>query len=210
MDFKDYYSIMGVSPEASAEEIKKAYKKLARKYHPDVSHEADAQVRFQEIGEAYDVLKDASKREEYDQYRAYMLSGGARQTDFSGQTSFDDLLNSISGRSGMGQSPFRREWQQSTRHPVSISLVEAFRGCTRQLSMTGADGVARKINVTIPAGVSPGKELRLKGQAPGGGDLYLEIRVATDDRFRLEGRDVYLDVPVAPWEQKFKFPPWAA
>ena len=191
---------MGVSPEASTDEIKKVYKKLARKYHPDVSKEADAQARFQEIGEAYDVLKDASKREEYDQYRAYVLSGGGAQTQFGGQFDFDDLINSIFGRSGMAQSGFRQDWRPASRHPTTISLTEAFSGCQRQLSMSGPDGQAKKINVTIPAGISSGKELRLKGQSPGGGDLFLEIHVADDARFRLDNRDVYLELPVAPWE----------
>ncbi|MEX2488687.1 MAG: DnaJ C-terminal domain-containing protein [Pseudomonadales bacterium] len=230
MDFKDYYKIMGVEPDASAEEIKRAYKKLARKYHPDVSDESDAQNKFQEIGEAYDILKDPEKRAEYDQLRTYVNQGGAQrrtadggqtftfeQGDFAG-TDFEDLLKSVFGeredfdmggsRQGFGFGQRRQRQQQGNdiHHALTVTMEEAYHGGSRQVSLAMPDGDTRKINVKIPKGITDGKELRLKGQgqpgsAPGlEGDLYLEIRIASHPVFELEGKNVTLVLPVTPWE----------
>lgn len=211
MDFKDYYKIMGVEPDASADEIKRAYKKLARKYHPDVSDELDAQNKFQEIGEAYDILKNPEKRAEYDQLRTYVNQGGAQhrttgtgggqsftfeQGDFAG-TDFEDLLKSVFGeraefdmggsRQGFGFGQHRQRQQQGSdiRHQLTITAEEAYHGGSRQVSLTMPDGDSRKINVKIPKGITDGKELRLKGQGQPGSSPGLE-------------GDLYLEIKIAP------------
>lgn len=225
VDFKDYYKIMGLEPDASTEEIKRAYKKLARKYHPDVSDEPDAQDKFKEIGEAYEVLKDPEKRAEYDQLRTYVNQGGRQrrtadggrtftfeQGDFQG-TDFEDLLKSVFGdRAGFGGHEnfgFGRQRQQQgsdIRYQLTITAEEAYHGGSRQVALTMPGGEDRKINVKIPKGITDGKELRLKGQGQPGsspgleGDLYLEIKIAPHPMFELEGKDVALVLPVAPWE----------
>jgi len=209
VEFKDYYGIMGVDPAASVEDIRIAYKKLARKYHPDVSQEKDAQQRFQEIGEAYDVLKDPEKRREFDELRAYIDQGepqGGWQYDqqgATGQFDFDELINSIfsSQKSGRG---FEDTWayQPETieRYEISVTLEESYSGCRRLLSITGQGGGIKKVNVVVPAGIVSGNKLRLAGQGNGGNDLYLQIHVEEHEFFRVEGKDIHLEVPVAPWE----------
>ena len=227
MEFKDYYRIMGLEPDASAEEIKRAYKKLARKYHPDVSDEPDAQQKFQEIGEAYDILKDPGKRAEYDQLRTYVNQQGRRdaagggqrftfeESDFEG-TGFEDLLKSIFGeQTGFGRGGFRdfrsgggarARRGEDIRYRLRITAEEAFAGGSRQITLTQPGGGGRKINVKIPKGITHGKELRLKGQGQPGstgdlnGDLYLEIELAPHALFEIEGKDVTLMLPVSPWE----------
>lgn len=232
MEFKDYYKIMGLEPDASAEDIKRAYKKLARKYHPDVSDEPDAQKKFQEIGEAYDILKDPEKRAEYDQLRTYAHQGGRqRQTaggghsftfdesEFEG-TDFEDLLKSIFGERagggfdtggfrdfGFGGARQRHRRGGDLRYRLVVTAEEAYSGGSRQISLADPhSGEERKINVKIPKGITHGKELRLKGQGQPGteagleGDLYLEIEIAPHPVFELEGRNVTLMLPVAPWE----------
>lgn len=227
--FKDYYQTMGVERGASADDIKRAYRKLARKFHPDVSKEANAEERFKEIGEAYEVLKDPEKRAAYDRLGANWQAGeeftpppgwqqqagqqfhGERFTDAS---QFSDFFESLFGggfRHARGPTRRRGEDQHAV---IELTLEEAFRGTTRTLTLAvpeyGADGSAtttrRTLQVKIPAGVLPGQQIRLAGQGlsgPGGGangDLYLEIRLAPHRLFEIEGRDVYLNLPVAPWE----------
>jgi len=223
MKYKDYYQILGVAREASAEEIKKAYRRLARKYHPDVSKEAGAEEKFKEVNEAHEVLSDLEKRAAYDQLGAYRpgqdfrpppgwgdrFGGGG--ADFSG-TDFSDLFSHLFGGHGAagmhagrghgfrGQSaPRGRDIEAS----VTLTLAEAFHGVEKQISLGGLEGAVR---FRVPAGAMPGKRLRLtgKGQASafGGanGDLFLQIEIAPDKRYRLDGKDLYLDTPVTPWE----------
>lgn len=222
MDFKDYYKVLGVEPSATAEEIKRTYKKLARKYHPDVSDEPDAQQKFQEVGEAYEVLKNADKRAEYDELREYVQNpnqfrGGGGQ---SAESQFEDLLRSIfgdgggfrthaqqpgGGNRGFGAYGFdTRDFNQrgrDTHYQLAVTLEEAFRGGNRSLRLGD-----KTINVKIPAGVTAGKELRLKGQGQPGfgeataGDLYLEIHIEPHRQYDVDGDDVILVLPVAPWE----------
>ncbi len=215
MDFKDYYKVLGIEPSATAEEIKRAYKKLARKYHPDVSDEADAQSRFQEVSEAYEVLRNADKRAEYDELRAYVnnpnqFRGTGGQFfnfdgDFSAEDQFADLLRSIFGDqgrfSGFGQFEDHRPRQPSrpTTHALSVSLEEAYRGASRQLRIE-TPGNSKTISVKVPKGIKPGTELRLRGQAPDGGDLYLKIELEPHAEFSIEGDSVMLTLPVSPWE----------
>jgi curved DNA-binding protein len=232
LEFKDYYSIMGVARDATQDEIKRAYRKLARKYHPDVSKEKDAEQRFKEVGEAYEVLGDAEKRAAYDQLGAnwragqdfrpppdwdagFEFSGGGFTGADAGH--FSDFFESLFGR-GFGGGV--RGGQQFHAHgedrhaKILIDLEDAYTGATRTvgLRVPEVDAHGRvatrdhKLNVTIPKGIRAGQHLRLAGQGSAGmgqgkaGDLFLEIEFAPHRLYRVEDRDVYLDVPVAPWE----------
>jgi len=225
MKFKDYYKIIGVSPEASAEQIKTAYRKLARKYHPDVSKEPNAEKRFTDIGEANEVLKDPARRAAYNKLRAAGWSDGQeidapppaqeyRSTsgaDLGADTDFSDFFQSLFGRSHSS----RRQPQGHDVHAAFIiSLEEAYHGGERQFSLQSptindhgemVDKV-RTITVKIPTGVQNGTKMRLRGQGQPGatselnGDLYLELELAPHAFYRIEGRDLTLDIPITPWE----------
>jgi len=219
VDFTDYYEILGVEPTATQEEIKRAFKKLARKYHPDVSNEADAQAQFQAVSEAYEMLKDETKRAEYDELRAYVRSQGQRganqgfrfdSRDFSGDTRFEDILGSIFGRQGFDRGGFSgtqgfRQPGRDLHYKLQISLEEAHKGGDRQLRLQTRQG-EKTISVKIPAGISSGKELRLRGQGEAGmgsaeaGDLYLQIEFLPHAQFEVDGNDIILVLPVSPWE----------
>lgn len=209
MEYKDYYATLGVAKTASEDEIKKAYRKLVRKYHPDVSKEADADARTKELNEAYGVLGDAEKRAAYDslgsgQYRAGQefrpppdWSGGFEGA--SAEDFFADLFAHVGGQRG-GRQGFRMRGDDI--HAVlEISLLDAYTGAQREVSL----GRQRNLKVSIPKGVTAGQQLRLGGQGQPGmngaeaGDLYLEIAFQADDRYRVEGRDVYEIVPIPPW-----------
>jgi curved DNA-binding protein len=237
MEYRDYYKVLGVARTATAEDIKKSYRRLARKYHPDVSKEKDAEQKFKEVQEAYEVLKDTEKRAAYDQLGSDWKSGQqfrpppewASGFEFSGgargggggahafeEQGFSDFFSSLFG----GASPFgpsaRRQQQAGRDHHarIDIDLEEAFGGGARTLDLKRpemkSDGAlelrSHTVRVTIPAGVADGQLIRLAGQgeaAPGGGragDLYLEVHVRPHRLYQLEGRDVTLTLPVAPWE----------
>jgi len=232
MKYKDYYETLGVPRSATQDEIKSAYRKLARKYHPDVSKVADAEARFKEINEANEVLKDPEKRAAYDQMGSNWKAGQEFQPppnwdagfEFRGGDSggfgpgFDasDFFESLFGRQARGPGPRQRAGMQGQDHhaKVLIDLEDAYRGAERSISLRvpveGADGrVAlreRTLDVHIPKGIRPGQRLRLAGQGSAGsgvaasGDLFLEIGFKPHPRYRVEGSDVYVDVPVAPWE----------
>jgi len=236
MEFKDYYKIMGVTPEAGADEIKRAYRKLARKYHPDVSDDPNAEDRFKEVGEAYEVLKDPAKREEYDQLRKGGWRGGQEFRpppgwdsrgdgagfDFSGfgdgggfrsedAGGFSDFFETLFGGGGRQR---RAHKGADVRARVEIDLETAWAGGTRRISLErperAPDGsVQRKVrsmDVRIPPGMTEGRQIRLAGKGdpgPGGapaGDLYLEIHITPHRLFEVDGRDVHLTLPIAPWE----------
>ena len=235
MEFKDYYQTLGVSREATADEIKKAFRKLARKYHPDVSKEPDAEARMQDLNEANAVLSDPEKRAAYDQLgRGYQPGQDFRPPpdwdagfEFSGRGSppgeaadFSDFFAELFGRGGAargfgaGQRGHFQARGEDHHAKVLLDLEDAFAGATRQISLraprTDAQGRVtlenRTLNVKIPQGVHAGQIIRLAGQgAPGiggapAGDLMLEVRFRPHPRFRAEGRDLHLTLPVAPWE----------
>ncbi len=235
MDFQDYYKIMGLERSATQDEIKRAYRKLARKYHPDVSKEADAEQRFKEVGEAYEVLKDPQKRAAYDQLGANwkagsdfnpppdwdagfeFTGGGYTQGDAS---AYSDFFESLFGKGGFNpyQSDQGRRGYRSRGEDhhakVLIDLEDAYKGATRAITLTSPEldnsghvvNKQRTLNVKIPKGVKQGQKIRLAGQGSAGmgngpaGDLYLEIEFKPHSLYRVEGHDVYLDLPLAPWE----------
>jgi len=217
MEFKDYYETLGVKPDASDTEIKAAYRRLARKYHPDVSREAGAEERFKAVNEAYEALKDSARRKAYDQLRAGGFRGGdafrGPPPGWGGSAHFDDgidgdfsdFFESLFGaRAGAGRSSAPRRGQD-VRAQVAIGIETAFHGGRERIVL--GDGMhGRTLEVKIPAGIMPGQQIRLVGQGQAGshggpaGDLILEVSLRDDARFRLEGRDVLVTLPVAPWE----------
>lgn len=219
MEFTDYYVVLGIEPTATQEEIKRAFKKLARKYHPDVSTEDDAQAHFQAVSEAYEMLKDSAKRAEYDELRTYVSSQGRQgadqgfrfdQHDFGGDPRFEDILSSIFGRQGFDKGGFSgnqgfRQPGRDLHYAIKISLEEAHNGGEKQIRLQTQRG-EKTINVKIPAGIGSGKELRLRGQGEPGsgkgdaGDLYLQIEYAPHPQFEVDGQDIVLVLPVSPWE----------
>lgn len=224
MEFKDYYEIMGLSRDASKEEVRRTYRRLARKYHPDVSKEADAEARFKELGEAYEVLKDPEKRAAYDRlgqgYRAGQEFQPPPEWDFEFRqgpraTAFSDFFEHLFGGMGEPTGPQRatRVRGYDTSAEIDITLEEAFGGTQRTIAMErferAADGRARprrqQIRVKIPAGVTDGRQIRVAGQGQQGqgglnGDLLLRIKLEPHRLFRPDGRDVWLELPVTPWE----------
>jgi curved DNA-binding protein len=217
---------MGVARDATQDQIKQAYRKLARKYHPDVSKEADAETRFKELGEAYEVLKDPEKRAAYDQLGAghkageefrpppdwgtgFEFRGGAGEP--RGGAAADDFFESLFGRGfAAAGEPASRDHHARVSIDLEASLLGGVRPFTLRIPEIDAKGrlVSRErvLNVTIPRGIQAGQQIRLAGQgAPGAakaaaGDLYIEIAFAEHPLYRLDGRDLYLDLPVAPWE----------
>lgn len=230
MEFKDYYEILGVPREATQDDIKRAYRKLARKYHPDVSKVTDAETRFKTLGEAYTVLKDPEKRAAYDQVGREWKAGQDFPPppgwdagfEFSGAdfgadagVSHSDFFEALFGRhTGARKRTGRHARGQDHHAKVQIDLTDAYhgaqRGITLRMPVVDAQGRTtlqeRQLDVSIPKGIRAGQHLRLAGQgAPGpdggpAGDLYLEIAFNPHPLFRVENRDVYLDLPLAPWE----------
>ncbi len=237
MEYKDYYNTMGVAREATQDEIKRAYRKLARKYHPDVSKEPDAEERFKEVNEAYEVLKDPQKRAAYDRLGGQWQAGQEftpppgweRGFEFGGggftgadASRFSDFFDSLFGGAGpfggfrtTGGRPreFRMRGEDQFAR-IHITLEEAFHGASRTLQLEtpeldaqGRRTVSHKaLNVRIPPGITAGQQIRLAGQGSSGvgggppGDLYLEVELEPHPRYRVEGRDIYLNLPLTPWE----------
>ncbi|HLX29475.1 MAG TPA: DnaJ C-terminal domain-containing protein [Casimicrobiaceae bacterium] len=231
MKYKDYYATLGVSKTATDAQIKAAYRKLARKYHPDVSKEAGAEEKFKEVSEAYETLKDPEKRAAYDQLGSHAPGeqfqpppGWERsfgeQPGGGGSFSFDDvdLADLFAGIAGRGRGGARRADMpipgQDFEAAVRISFDQAYKGTEVEFDMSvaepDANGVVRrvphKIRVRIPKGVSDGQKLRVPGKGGKGfnggrdGDLYLDIEVQSHPLYRAEGLDLYMDLPLAPWE----------
>ncbi len=222
MQYKDYYETLGVARDANDAGIKKAYRRLARKFHPDVSREPNAEQRFKELGEAYEVLKDPGKRQAYDQLGANWRAGQdfqpppGWQATHASNSSFEGHAFSGAGFAASGFSDFfeslfgagfARGQPSNAKGPdqqasLSVTLEETYSGGTRTVRLHNG----RSLEVKIPAGVTPGQRIRLAGQGGAGagggsrGDLYFEVRIQPHRLFRLDGRDVLLDLPVSPWE----------
>jgi curved DNA-binding protein len=223
MDFKNYYKTLGVAHDASSDEIKKAFRKLARKFHPDVSKEPNAEQRMKEINEAYGVLSDPEKRAAYD----HPVSGAGAGTGhgppsgwdsadgpgYSGSTTESEFFANLFGQAARQRQGFKMRGDD--RHAsISIDLADAYTGAQRALLLRmprlNADGSIvseeRTLQVQIPKGVREGQHMRLAGQGMPGiggaeaGDLFLEVHFVPSMRYRVEGRDVYQKLPVAPWE----------
>ncbi len=242
MEFKDYYKVMGVARDATEAQIKQAYRKLARKYHPDVSKEKDAEARFKDVGEAYEVLKSPEKRAAYDQLgqgprpgedfrpppdwnAGFEFSGAG---DHGGGAEYSDFFESLfgmagrgaagrgaGGRGGQSRGGFHAGPGPGEDHhaKVMLDLEASLEGGTRTftLRLPQLDDQGhlvskdRVLNVHVPKGILPGQVIRLAGQGStnGGdkpGDLFIEVEFAPHPLYRVDGRDLYLDLPVAPWE----------
>ncbi|KAG1707700.1 Curved DNA-binding protein [Nymphon striatum] len=220
MEYKDYYKILGIERDTPQDELKKAYRKLARKYHPDVSKESNAEERFKEVNEAYEVLGDAEKRASYDQLGANWKNGqnfnpppdwegGFDFNQFgggghsAGGAGFSDFFESMFG-GGMGGAGFQQgqPHQQRTRKPpsqtasVSVDLEDVYSGGSTRVVLSGG----KTLNVKIPKGIEEGKKIRLSGKASNGGDLLLQIHIRKHPRYILDGSNVSVNLPIAPWE----------
>jgi len=248
MEFRDYYEVMGVKRDATQDDIKRAYRKLARKYHPDVSADENAEEKFKEVGEAYEVLKDPEKRAAYDQlgknykagqdfrpppgwdegfefsgagggtgdgYAGYGGMGGEQFSDF-----FENLFRQSQSQGRSGFEGQRRSGQQfdmrgEDRHArISINLRDSYTGATRGITLHAPEVTSEghvitrdiTLNVKIPQGIRDGQKIRLAGQGGPGmgrgkaGDLFLEVEFKADSKYRVDGGDVYLNLPVTPWE----------
>ncbi|MBK6618640.1 MAG: DnaJ domain-containing protein [Nitrosomonas sp.] len=233
MEYKDYYQIMGVARDATQAEIKQAYRKLARQYHPDVSKEPGAEAHFKEIGEAYEVLKDPEKRAAYNRLGERWKSGQEfqpppewdqgfefhgrpfSQTDASQFSSFFESLFGKRHQSGRpGQAHGFDLKGQDSHAKISIDLEDIFLGGVRSLMLQhtelGSDGrpqiKERTLNVRIPKGILQGQHIRLAGQGSAGqgqgkaGDLYLEVMFKPHPLYKVNGKDISMELPVAPWE----------
>jgi curved DNA-binding protein len=233
---QDFYQVLGVPRNADQDEIQRAYRKLARTYHPDVNSDPAAEDRFKEISEAYDVLSDPQTRRRYDafgpdfrqvpedvdpdEWRRRRAGAGAGQTrggsqsggfgrgdgfSFSGgDIDLEDLLGGVfGGRAGRRWGPIPGADQEAE---LEVTVEEAYRGTRRTVTLTGDGTGRRSFEVTVPAGVTDGQRIRLAGQGgrgsdgAGNGDLYLVVRIAPHPRYRLDGRDLHVELPLAPWE----------
>lgn len=233
MEFKDYYKTLGVSRTATPDEIKRAYRKLAREFHPDRNKAKNAEDRFKEVNEAHEVLSDAKKRQAYDQLGAnwragerftpppgwnfdmggaggpgagaYARAGRSRAGDFGGFSDFFSSLFGNAGGAGFGGPGFDSQGfgggfetgggGRDQRARISISIEDSYNGSTRSITLGN-----RTLNVRIPQGVTAGQTIRLAGQAPGGGDVLLEVEFAAHAQFRVDGRDIHATLSVSPWE----------
>ncbi|MGH8822745.1 MAG: DnaJ C-terminal domain-containing protein [Rhodoferax sp.] len=235
MEYKDYYQVMGLARDATQDDIKRAHRRLARKYHPDVSKEPDAEKHFKEVGEAYEVLRDPEKRTAYDRlgpsyqagqdfrpppdWNAGFESAGAGP-HAAGAQDYSDFFESLFGRSFGGghstrgaQASFHAQGEDHHAR-IQVDLEDAYHGATRiislQMPQVDAQGhvstIEHLIEFTIPRGIRAGQHIRLAGQGSPGigqgsaGDLYLEVEFRRHAHYRVDRHDVYLDLPVAPWE----------
>mgnify|MGYP000850465408 CR=1 FL=1 len=231
MEFKDYYKTLDIARNATADEIKKAFRRLARKYHPDVSKEVDAEQKMKEINEAYTVLSDPEKRAAYDQLERQGFQAGSdfqpppgwdAGFEFTGQgfsdaqaADFSDFFSQLfRNQMGNGARHAHRMRGEDHHAKIMLDLEDSYHGTTRSLTlrMPKLDNQGRTIlvehtlNVRIPKGVHAGQVIRLAGQGGPGhageapGDLFLEVHFKPHPRYRIENKDIYAALPVAPWE----------
>ena len=226
--FKDYYETLGVSRNATADEIRTAYRKLARRYHPDVAKDKKAgEEKFKEINEAYEVLSDPEKRKKYDALGASWQEGGpspgaagprtwewrsapGQETEFSfGGTGFSDFFESFFGTRrtypGGGRVDFEgQEIARDVEADILVTLEEALHGSTRQITVNRPTATGQPVTETyrvkIPAGIQAGQRIRLAGKGENGGDLFLRVAFQRHPDFRVQGTDLYYDLDLAPWE----------
>ncbi|MBD3826244.1 MULTISPECIES: DnaJ C-terminal domain-containing protein [Stenotrophomonas] len=223
MEFKDYYATLGVEPTAGDAEIKTAYRRLARKYHPDVSKEAGAEEKFKAVNEAYEALRDPQKRAAYDQLKAQGYRpgeefhappnyGGGQGFDFeevfgggAGGGGFSDFFESLFARqrggggggrsSGFAGAGAGPQPLRDTRAKLSVPLEAAYAGDSLRINVNG-----RQLDVRVPKGIRPGQVIRLTGQGNGGGNLLLEVEYAEHPQFEVDGRNVLYTLQVTPWQ----------
>jgi curved DNA-binding protein len=210
MQYRDYYEILGVTRGADADEVKRAYRKLARKFHPDVSKEKNAEEKFKEVQEAYEVLRDSDKRAAYDQLgrdfrngqqfrpppdwsQRFGGSGGQRFSDSNG---FSDFFSSLFGGSAAGGSNAGQA--DSDAGHLDVTVEEAFAGTKRRVALN-EHGRQRQVDVQIPAGVTEGQPLRIPGLG-GRTSLIFRIRLRPHHVYEVVGKDVQIELPLAPWE----------
>jgi curved DNA-binding protein len=212
MQYRDYYEILGVTRGADADEVKRAYRKMARKYHPDVSKEKNAEDKFKEVQEAYEVLRDADKRAAYDQlgrdfrngqqfrpppdWSQRFGQGGAGSQRFSDLNGFSDFFSSLFGGSGFGAAGAGHT--DSDAGHVDVTVEEAFAGTKRRITLN-ENGRQRQVDVQIPAGVTEGQSLRIPGVG-GRASLIFRIRLRPHHVYDVVGKDVQIELPLAPWE----------
>lgn len=228
MEYKDYYKILGVSRSADADEIKKAFRKAARKYHPDINAGPEAEAKFKDVNEAYEVLKDSERRTAYDQLgrepppgsgryhpppdwdSGYSFSQGGSFSD----EPFSDFFETLFRKGAQPASGMRSAPGADSHGRIEITIEDAYRGAERKLSLrspvVGPNGDVtmqdRTISVKVPKGIVAGQHIRLTGQGSPGfgggvaGDLFLEVAFAPHPVFRPDGRNLHLDLPITPWE----------
>ncbi|HEY6621783.1 MAG TPA: DnaJ C-terminal domain-containing protein [Steroidobacteraceae bacterium] len=216
MQYRDYYEILGLTRSADADEVKRAYRKLARKFHPDVSKEKNAEAKFKEVQEAYEVLRDSDKRAAYDhlgrdfrsgqQFRPppdwsqrFGNSGGQRFSDLNG---FSDFFSSLFGGAGAGAgvgSGGRAGQTDSEAGQLDVTVEEAFAGTKRRVVLLNEHGRQREVDVQIPPGVTEGQPLRIPGIG-GRASLIFRIRLRPHHLYEVVGKDVQIELPLAPWE----------
>ncbi len=220
MQFKDYYAVLGVEPSAGDAEIKTAYRRLARKYHPDVSKEPGAEEQFKAVNEAYEALRDPQKRAAYDQLRArgyrpgeefrpppdFGRGGpGAQEFDFEeifggaggGSGGFSDFFEGLFGRRGRAEAPSQRGPQgpRDSRAKLAVPLQAVHDGGSVRVNVNG-----RQLDVRVPTGVKPGQVIRLAGQGSQGGNLLLEVEYAPHPQFEVDGRNIIHVLSLPPWQ----------
>lgn len=236
MEFKDYYKTLGLERGASEDDVRKAYRRLARKYHPDVSQEADAEARMRDVNEANDVLRDKEKRAAYDALADRVARGGSPEGDFrpppdwdtgyefhrgpgagpADHAEFSDFFSSLFGAAERRNAARQAMRARGEDHhaAIEITLEDALNGAEREISLRAqtvdAQGMpsweTRTLSVKIPPGVRPGQYIRLAGQGMPGtggepaGDLYLEVRIAPHPRYRIDGQNLHMTLPVTPSE----------
>lgn len=224
MSFKDYYQIMGLAKNASPDEIKRAYRKLARQYHPDVSQAPDAEEKFKALGEAYDVLKDKEKRKLYDRYgehwqaaqqggytgneqayQSHAAGGGANPFAGAEGVDINDIFSSLFGEKKNRSQYGFYDQGQDIHAKLSISLEDSFFGTEKTLQLQKENGELKTVKVKIPKGIQDKQQLRLRGQGGGSssgksGDLLIEITIMPHQLYQVEGKNVLLNCPISPWE----------